>query len=196
VLDTLDVQTIEQRLRGRSARRYPLPGLRRAAVLLALFGDEPSRRTHVWLLRRPADGSPHGGQIALPGGKPEPSDADILATALREAHEEIGLPSARVRVLGRLDELVTVTRFRVTPFVGWIEGEFSPRASPSEVARVFAAPLGLFGLEPERRTVAVAGLRMKVACREFDGEVVWGATYAILRNFVGLVGGEVTRRGT
>jgi 8-oxo-dGTP pyrophosphatase MutT (NUDIX family) len=106
-------------------------------------------------------------------------DDGMLATALREAQEEIGLAPNMVDVLGRLDDLVTGTGFTIAPFVGWIEGPFTPVANAAEVARAFDVPLGTFfgaadGVPPfHGHTV--------------DGELVWGATGKILRDLVALV---------
>lgn len=177
---------IEQALRAHRPRRYPIPGLRPAAVLVALFERE-DKETMLWLLRRPSDGTAHGGQVALPGGKREPGE-QLEQTALREAQEEIGLAPQHVEVLGALDDLVTITRYRVTPFVGWMAAPFEPRPSATEVARVFAAPLSKFAEAPDRHEVTLAGFTRSVEGKLVDREMVWGATFAILRRLVGLVG--------
>src|SRR5882724_1086668 len=108
-----------------------------ASVLVPLFAPIAGADPEVWLVRRADEMRLHGGQVALPGGKYETGDRDLLTTALREAEEEIGLFTSRVDVLGRLDDYVTVTGFVVTPFVGWIGEPFIPRPLASEVARVF-----------------------------------------------------------
>ncbi len=177
---------IERALRAHRARRYPIPGLRRAAVLIALFHAEPQDQTRLWLLRRPDDGTPHGGQVALPGGKREPGE-ELGATALREASEEIGLAPEQVELIGVLDELITITRFRVTPYVGWIRGAFEPIPNPREADRVFAVPLEAFAAEPEQHRVSLAGFSPRVDSTRIAGELVWGATFRILRGLVSMV---------
>jgi 8-oxo-dGTP pyrophosphatase MutT (NUDIX family) len=150
-----------------------------SAVLVPLV--HRAGEVHVWLVRRSSGLRRHSGQVAFPGGKMDPTDDGMLATALREAHEEIGLAPVLVDVLGRLDDLVTGTGFTVSPFVGWIDAPFTPVANAAEVARVFAVPLRVFfgdaeGVPPfHGHTV--------------DGELVWGATGKILRDLVALVRG-------
>jgi 8-oxo-dGTP pyrophosphatase MutT (NUDIX family) len=156
-------------------------------VLLPFFAPSSEEAPHLWLVRR-ADGMRvHGGQVALPGGKSEASDADPLATALREAHEEIGLVPDDVNVLGALDDCVTVTGFAVTPFVGWIEKPFQPEPLASEVARVFAAPLAAFEQPPRAVSLTWGDAKRIVLSYEAAGEIVWGATASILHNFVELL---------
>ena len=135
---------------------------------------EHQEDTHVWLLRRQETMRRHGGQVALPGGKFEMLDADLRATALREAEEEVGLLPASVEILGALDDLVTGTGYVVTPYVGWLTGPFVPKAQQVEVARIFSAPLRAFCATPSG-TFPRIGLTV-------EGEFVWGATFAILRH--------------
>jgi 8-oxo-dGTP pyrophosphatase MutT (NUDIX family) len=126
----------------------------------------------------------HRGQVALPGGKCDPGDADTLTTALRESHEEIGLLPQEVEVLGALDDLETITGFLITPYVGWIANPFTPQPRDSEVARVFAVPLAAFAQEPATIRIPWEGAERVVHSYEVAGEVVWGATASILRSFV------------
>lgn len=176
-------ERIARLVRARRPRRLPLPGLRPAAVLVPLFRRPETGQTHLWLLRRPDDGSAHGGQVALPGGKPAAQDEDLRATALREAEEEIGLPRGDVEVFGPLDEYVTITRFRVRPFVGWVPATFSPCRNRAEADRVFHGPLATF-LEPAAlHEVKVGPFRRSMPSHRVDGEIVWGATFTILHRF-------------
>jgi 8-oxo-dGTP pyrophosphatase MutT (NUDIX family) len=161
--------------------------LRPASVLLPFFAPSEGAAPELWLVRRPDGMRVHGGQVALPGGKREPEDADLLSTALREAHEEIGLEPSDVDVLGSLDDCVTVTGFAVTPYVGWIAKPFQPEPLASEVARVFSAPLAAFEQPPRAISVTWGPAKRIVLSYEAAGETVWGATASILRNFVELV---------
>ncbi len=161
--------------------------LRLASVLLPFFAPADDAPPELWLVRRPDGMRVHGGQVALPGGKHEPEDADLLSTALREAHEEIGLLPGDVDVLGVLDDCVTVTGFAVTPYVGWIAKPFQPRPLASEVSRVFAAPLAAFLVPPRATSVMWGSSKRIVLSYEAAGEVVWGATASILFHFVELV---------
>lgn len=155
-------------------------------MLAALFDRDGE--TRVWLLRKSEHLRSHGGQVALPGGKPDPSDATLVDTALREAHEEIGLRPTDVDLLGALDPLSTITGYLVTPYVAWVPSDFSPRADESEVARVFHAPLGLFSSAPTPHEVSVMSFRKAMPSHIVDGEIVWGATLAILGQLAKKVG--------
>jgi 8-oxo-dGTP pyrophosphatase MutT (NUDIX family) len=130
--------------------------------------------------RRPAD---HPGQISFPGGRIEPEDADAVAAALREAEEEIALPRDRVQPLGRLADYETVTGYRVTPVVGWVEPPIVLKPDPVEVASVFEVPLA-FLLEPgnQKRHFRMQGLvRRDFWAIPFGERYIWGATAAMLR---------------
>src|SRR3546814_1083316 len=94
------------------------------------------------LLTRRTDGPRHhGGQVAFPGGRVEPGDADACAAAIREANEEIGIVSAELQPMGWLDPLATVSGFTVLPLVAAVAVDFRPHPDPDEVAEVFEVPL-------------------------------------------------------
>ena len=164
-------------LATRQARRLPLGATTAAAVLVPLF--ERNGETHLWLVRRPTSMRSHAGQVAFPGGKCDASDESLLDTALREAHEELGIQPGSVDVLGALDDTLTTTGFTISPWVGWLAPDVAVVPNPSEVARAFAAPLRVF-FEAPSDPLPWSGWTV-------DGERVWGATAAILRGFVALV---------
>jgi 8-oxo-dGTP pyrophosphatase MutT (NUDIX family) len=151
----------------------------RAGVLIALHlrQGEP----HVWLIRRPETLRSHAGQVALPGGKAEPGDDDIIATALREAHEEIGVPPSAVEVLGCGDDFSTSTGYVITPVVAWLVEDFALAIDPAEVTRAFAAPFATFRQEGVLGIVPIEAFRNLARAYLVDGEIVWGATARILR---------------
>jgi 8-oxo-dGTP pyrophosphatase MutT (NUDIX family) len=186
----LSLERVRAVLSARRPIRSAIPALRPAAVLVALFAHPADGTTHVWLLRRAQDGGPHSGQVALPGGKACAKDAELLDTALREAGEELGFPREQVEILGRLDDFPTITRYRITPFVGWVPSELEPRLDAREVARAFPAPLSVFFERGARSWVRWSAVRRLVRSYEVEGEVVWGATAAILAKLVQILAGE------
>ena len=158
-----------------------------AAVLLGLVAR--SEGPHVLLTQRTAHLKDHAGQISLPGGRIETTDADAIAAALREAQEEIGLDPQRVDLLGGLRHYDTVTGFRIHPVVGWIEPPVALLPDPHEVAEVFELPLS-FALDPanhRRDSYDRNGLRRHFYVLPFEDRYIWGATAGILVNFARLL---------
>jgi 8-oxo-dGTP pyrophosphatase MutT (NUDIX family) len=168
---------LREQLARRKRTRAPSGSGRESAVLIPLFEGPDGVRT--WLVRRAQGLRSHSGQIAFPGGKRDAEDDSLLTTALREAEEEVGLARGGVDVLGALDDLVTITGYTITPFVGWVAHDLSLSPNEGEVARVFAAPLRAFFEEPQG-TFPRIGWRV-------EGELVWGATAAILRGLIDIV---------
>lgn len=161
-----------------------------AAVLLPIVMRE---RLTLLLTLRTAHMSTHSGQIALPGGKIDATDADATAAALRETFEETGLLPDRVEVLGSLPPYLTGTAFTVTPVVGLVQPGFELVPNPDEVDDVFEVPLAFLMDPANHRRHAL----------EFEGVVrewysmpyvdagrerfIWGATAGMLRNFYRLL---------
>jgi len=157
-----------------------------AAVLVGLvMRDEPM----VLLTQRPAHMSTHPGQIAFAGGKCDEGDANAAATALREAHEEVGLDARHVQVLGTLPEYVTGSAFYVTPVVALISPAMTLQLNTREVSDAFEVPLA-FLMNPAHhrwhRHEFEGVTREWLSMSYQDGEqlrFVWGATAGMLRNF-------------
>ena len=150
-----------------------MPGMaqRPAAVLCGLV--KRAGGLHVVLTRRAAHLNQHAGQIAFPGGKVDESDPSPRATALREANEEIGLGEDMVEIVGMLDQYLTSTGFRVTPFVGVIDPRWQPFPDPNEVEEVFEAPLD-FLMDPANR---VRHHHDRWATRSYYYAMPWGEYY-------------------
>lgn len=166
-----------------------------AAVLVplvrrAVFDHTDSDDTHlaVLLTRRTDALRHHAGQVSFPGGRIDATDAGPVDAALREAHEEIGLPPTHAQLLGYLDPLATVTGYRVLPVVARIPADFVPRPEPGEVAEVFEVPLAwLMAPENLARIAIEFGGRARhvLEFRRHDSnpeQRIWGVTASILFN--------------
>jgi 8-oxo-dGTP pyrophosphatase MutT (NUDIX family) len=171
----------------RAAELAP-PTSRAAAVLVPLFEDRGE--AHLILTKRPQTMSSHRGEIAFPGGKRDPSDPTLLAAALRETYEEIGLPPESVEVLAELDGLSTVaSQFTITPFVGMLAAPPVLRPDPVEVDRAFAVPISEL-LDPgayREESWDLWGAWRSMVFFELPGETVWGATARILARLLQFV---------
>lgn len=160
----------------------PPPPHRRAAVLVPVVfrADEPN----LVLTQRAANLRDHSGQVALPGGKIDPSDPGPADAALREAHEEIGLPPASVRLLGYIDPYLSGTGFLVTPVIGLVSEGATFQPNPSEVADVFEVPLSVL-MDRERyrlRSREWQGRTRWFYALPFGERLIWGVTAGILNN--------------
>lgn len=186
-MDLPSAAELAARLTGALERRTRAvssdPG-RRAAVLLPIF--DVDGHPHVLLTKRAETLPLHRGQVSLPGGRWEEEDGSLTTTALRETHEEVGIPPSAVQVVGLLDDVNTmVTGYIVTPVVGLLSERPVPVPNPAEIGRIMEVPLGeilaIDAMLPDR--AGVPELRYPVG-----GEDVWGATARILRGFA-----QVTR---
>jgi len=188
---TLDelVTLTRARLHGRARREVPPGPLIRAAVLVPIID-----RGEPWLLfaKRTERVGHHKGQISFPGGVVRPDDPSLLAAALRECEEEIGLAPQAVEALGTLDDTETVaTQFVITPFVGLIGDPPAWRPDGEEIEKVIEVPLaalledGSFRVETWER----AGGTRSVYFFDYEGETIWGATARILKQYLELVTG-------
>jgi 8-oxo-dGTP pyrophosphatase MutT (NUDIX family) len=176
--------------------RRELPG-RPAAVLVLLYPDIEGE-TRVVLIERPTrDGQHHSGEVGFPGGKAEPEDTDAVATALREAAEEVGLDpvASDVRVVGLLDRLwIPVSDFAVTPVVALAAGRPDLVAAPAEVVRILEPPLARFLPDAPVAMVerTIRGWPLRYGHYEVDGLSVWGATARVLSQLGAVIGSPDT----
>ena len=162
-----------------------------AAVLVPLVQRD---ELMVLLTRRTDHLRDHAGQVSFPGGRVEPDDADVVATALRESQEEIGLDPRHVQVLGQLPTYTTGTGFVVTPVVSIVQPGFDLALDAFEVAEAFEVPLAFLMTPAHHRWHALEheGVRREFLSMPWDGQApdgaprrffIWGATAAMLRNF-------------
>ncbi len=183
------VPRLAQMLEARSRSALAPGDKTRAAVLVPLLpvaGD-----MHVLYTRRSASLPHHRGQVAFPGGTyDEGRDRDLVATALREAHEEIGLAPADVRLLGALDDIETMTsRFVITPVVGVAPHPYAWHPREGEVDQIFTVAIDdLLAPGAERREIwDFSGRDVPIDHFPVAGQVIWGATHRITRNLLDLV---------
>jgi 8-oxo-dGTP pyrophosphatase MutT (NUDIX family) len=161
------------------------PGSGRPAAVLVLLYPDGEGEARVVLIERTTGDGHHSGEVSFPGGKAEPGDADLAATALREATEEVALDPvvAGVRVVGQLDRMwIPVSDFDVTPVVALAERAPSLAPSPFEVARIIEAPVARF-LPDAPVTMVERTIRdwpLRYGSYELGGLSVWGATARIL----------------
>jgi len=138
----------------------------------------------VLLTQRSNDMPSHPGQISFPGGKVDDCDADPLACAIREAHEEIGLTPDLVEPLGYLDSYRTGTGFQITPVVAFVRPDFPSVLDPREVLEMFEVPLSFLMSETNHQKASREwrGRQRSFYAMPYEGRYIWGATAGMLKN--------------
>lgn len=152
-----------------------------SAVLIPLI--ELNNEVFVVLTKRALHLRNHPGQISFPGGKVEKQDKSLIATALRESFEEVGIPPHEVEVISQLDTYDTLTGYRITPIVGFISNETKFRIDKNEVEELFKVPLRYFYQSKHYIEIRVikAGILHPVNFISYQQYNIWGATAAILK---------------
>jgi 8-oxo-dGTP pyrophosphatase MutT (NUDIX family) len=185
--------------------------LKRTPPAFAIYGDDGAGReaaaltaaavlvpivTHseltVLFTQRTSHLKNHAGQVSFPGGRAEPGDATPEFTALRETHEEIGLPPEQAELVARLPDYFTRTGYRVTPVVGLLRPPLGLAPDPREVAEVFEVPLA-FLLDPRnhrRETRDIQGRTLAYYVMQYESRTIWGATAGMLVNLYRHLAGE------
>jgi 8-oxo-dGTP pyrophosphatase MutT (NUDIX family) len=178
LLDPRQAAAIEVRATVQAAVLVPLHIKR--GVLHAVFTER-----HHELPR-------HAGEISFPGGRRDPEDSDLIATAMRETHEEVGLPPDAVEILGALEPTPTVvTGYAIYPFVGLVPSNFRWIPSDSEVAAVIDLPLSAVASGYGRRRLVRRGVALHTDTYMADGHMIWGATARIVSDLLERIGGLV-----
>ena len=157
-----------------------MPAPAEFAVLVPII--EHAGAPSVLLTRRPDTLPQYSGHVAFPGGARDPRDADLVATAIREAQEEVGIKASRITVIAELPVQATGIGHRVKPFVARVApGPIVP--NPAEVARVFYLPLSIFESDPfvARTWIDPAGKTRSTHTFLYEGHEIWGLTARILR---------------
>ncbi|WP_421236550.1 CoA pyrophosphatase [Aeromonas jandaei] len=162
------------------AHRLAIAGLSPAAVLVPVV--ERHDGLHLLLTCRSARLRHHAGQISFPGGRQDPDDQDLIATALRETKEELGIPSHLVQVIGTLNPLNTISRFEVLPVMALLDADYPLELSADEVEHAFEVPLN--HLLDRRNHIALtfvrAGKQHTVYWIPWQQHYIWGATASMI----------------
>lgn len=182
---------VRRALADRDSGRIPEDdcGIRAAVALILRDGSETGSTPEALFVRRArVEGDPWSGHMALPGGRAERFDADLLETACRETREETGLVLKREDCLGRLAEIHPrsphLPPICVTPFVAWVDGSQEPRLN-HELADHVWIPVSVLS-DPSYRSTLVRDVpsTREFPTIEFEGHVIWGLTFAILEDFL------------
>lgn len=189
-------EALQEELPGEAAHRKMLPrgrdlypetgknNILQSSVLMLIFPD--NGELHTCLIRRPAGMRNHGGQIAFPGGRYEPSDKDLIHTALRESFEEIGLDFQLPEIIGGLTPIyVQVSNFTINPFIGWCETMPRFTIDKREVDELFIIPVSQLLQPATSQSMEVVTPRgtLNVPGFAIDQVFIWGATAMILSEF-------------
>lgn len=168
----------------RMVRNFPrVPGKNAgvAAVLILLFPENGS--THTVFMQRPDYNGVHSGQISFPGGKKEPTDENIIQTAIREANEETGVDPEKISIIGTLTPLfIPISNMIVTPVIGWVNEKPVFNHQPEEVVFLIDADLKIL-LDPsiiKTKPIEIRGEMIEVKYFDYEANMIWGATAMIL----------------
>lgn len=181
---------IAKALASREYKRITDNRLIRSAVLLLMF--EKAGECHVVFTKRSQKVKYHKGEISFPGGTVDPDDSDLLHTALREGAEEIGLDPRDVTILGRLDDVLTVTTgFIVATFVGIVPYPYTFQINADEIAELILVPLQALAEECRVEASQMTRDGKKVAAHSFyyQDYIIWGATARIVKQLMDLIHG-------
>lgn len=178
------ITRIETIGRRHAKHTLPLESFTAAAVLVPVFVKEGE--PHLLFTKRTSTVRHHKGQISFPGGAMDPDDGSLAATALRETHEEIGVDPAHVRLLAELDDMVTPTLFRVTPFVGTIPYPYGFQINADETDELIEVPWSHLSDPSHHRvgTKTFAGRTYEVHYYDYLHHTIWGVTGHIVRGML------------
>ncbi len=161
--------------------KYPRHTLRKASVLIGFV--EREHGLNIVLTKRAEHLRHHPGQITFPGGKFEESDVNLYNTAIREAEEEVGIRSQDIETFGELPEIVTISRFRVTPIMAFINSDYQATIDPNEVEEVFEVPAEHL-LDKDKLYTGVFQVKSqphRIFAIPYQRHFIWGMTAQIIQ---------------
>lgn len=166
------------------------PPFSHAAVLVPLYQKEG--QCYLLFTKRSVQVKHHKGEISFPGGMVDEDDRELIHTALREAHEEIGLKEKDVEIIGLLDDIVTVTEFIVTPIVGIFPYPYPFQVNRIEIDELIEAPLSAFLKEDSfsEREIFRMGRAEWIYAYQYHNHIIWGATARILKQLLDLISSQ------
>ncbi len=181
------IDQIRTILSSRKRRVIEHPRFSHAAVLVPLF--EKGADCHLLFTKRSDHVKYHKGEISFPGGVVDEEDLELISTALREAHEEIGLKEEDVQIIGILDDIVTITEFIVTPIVGLFPYPYPFKVSEVEIAELIEVPLSSLLDDAcfSQREIIRSSQTEVVYAYQYEKHIIWGATARILKQFLDLI---------
>jgi len=176
------ISLIKEKLNSYAGKTIESPQDICAGVMMPIF--EKDGEVFIVLTKRTDTVRMHKGEVSFPGGMCEDEDSSKLHTALRECCEEIGLKQDDVKVIGKLDDMITLTGFVITPYVGIMPYPYSFMTNPQEVAYLIYLPLKLLmETDPVMEQAEHEGRVEQVPSFYYNGDRIWGATCRILLNF-------------
>jgi 8-oxo-dGTP pyrophosphatase MutT (NUDIX family) len=181
------IDQIRNTLSSRQRRVIEHPPFSHAAVLVPLF--KKGEDCYLLFTKRSNQVKYHKGEISFPGGVVDEEDLELINTALREAHEEIGLKETDVQIIGILDDIVTITQFIVTPIVGLFPYPYPFKVSEREISELIEVPLSslLDGNCFSEEEIFRGGQNEIVYAYQYEKHTIWGATARILKQFLDLI---------
>jgi 8-oxo-dGTP pyrophosphatase MutT (NUDIX family) len=182
------LQELEKLVQNTVKDRKPFiiehPGFMHSAVLMPIFSE--NQKLKFILTKRTESLKKHRGEISFPGGRKDRRDKSLEETSLRETEEEIGVPRDKIKIIGRLDDLFTITRYIITPFIGIITEQVKCISNGREVAELLYVPMDVF-LNKDKfaeRNIPQNGADFPVYYYYWNNREIWGATAYIINQFM------------
>ncbi|WP_251359673.1 CoA pyrophosphatase [Kangiella sp. TOML190] len=183
----ISLEQIQQALNQANHKPPKASKLQPSAVLVPIVQRDSGLQ--LILTQRAQHLKHHPGQISFPGGRMDPEDKDLIATALRETEEEVGISKQQIKVLGKLSLQSTITQFMIQPIVGLVDPDYRFSINPDEVDEAFEVPLD-FLLQPSNQvksSIEHQGVTYPLYSMPYQGRNIWGATAKIIVDFGKLI---------